>query len=178
MLNLKSSNIPHGLGPFCRLVCPPMGPELVLEDELGTFRAHIHTRTPSKTGPIPGEYGYFRNWAFLFAIHTQLTCVNCKKMINFESSHIPQRLGLFLRVRGVSRGSREGPEGAPKGLEGSQVRPPGPTWDPLVDRPIAKRAQSLGNMATFEIEHFCFNSHTWVVCEFEKMLNFETINIT
>jgi hypothetical protein len=49
MLNLKSSHILNGLGPFCRLVCPPMGPELVLEDELGTFRAHIHTRTRRNT---------------------------------------------------------------------------------------------------------------------------------
>ena len=38
MLNLKSSHIPQVMGPFWRLVCPPMGPKLVLEDELGTFR--------------------------------------------------------------------------------------------------------------------------------------------
>ena len=49
ILNFESRHILNGLGPFCRLVCPPMGLELVLEDELGTFRVHIHTRTRRNT---------------------------------------------------------------------------------------------------------------------------------
>ena len=45
------------------------------------------------------------------------------------------------------------------------TRPSGDPADPQ------KQAQSLGNMATFEIGHF-FNSHTTYVCELKKNAQF------